>query len=606
MPRLTPSQFQAELEALTSSSKVSHSPVTNSPTDENAHDPVINASVSGDNVKDSSNPELSTGTVSSNSETLDEHVKSAEGKYVALDFSSCVEFVSFFDDNISSGRVQLYDWQKEVLESLSNAKPTEQKPHKFALCACNGSGKDAFVIAPFVVWFAACKIKSLVIITSSSGVQLTSQTERYIRSLADKINTWTSTNLGGPIFKINQRFIECTLTGSQIRLFATDEEGKAEGYHPEPGCEMAIVVNESKSVEPHIHRALRRCTGFNYWLDVSSPGAPLGDFHRHFTNWPTTKRVDYTHCPHHSETERLEDLGELGETNAYYRSKWLALFTSQDTNALISFETIEKVRALTKAKQIEHKPSKVMRVGIDLAGGGDENAGISLDGNRIKNKLYFREKNTMITADRFHVWLLGIGLKPEKSEEYEIYIDDNGIGRGTTDRLASFGWTLRRIRNQSSATDKKMYLNLGAQNWYKAKSIFEHSVFILDELVDEELLKQLSSRYYKQQGTQGRLSLESKAEAKANGRPSPDRADALILALTGLNHEDFEVESKAKDGVEIVKASTKISADPASMEAFYEKKAYEEFEAKQSKAYNLKKRMHGSMSVLINQLNSRN
>ena len=46
----------------------------------------------------------------------------------------------------------------------------------------------------------------------------------------------------------------------------------------------------------------------------------------------------------------------------------------------------------------------------------------------------------------------------------------------------------------------------------------------------------------------------------------------------------------------------RISADPASMEAFYEKKAYEEFEAKQSKAYNLKKRMHGSMSVLINQL----
>lgn len=527
-----------------------------------------------------------------------------DGNFTALGFADAVEFAYFFEPSLKSKTARLYDWQRDILLEMSTAKSNAQHPHKHCVCACNGSGKDAYVIAIWAVYFAACKIKSRHIITSSSGVQLTSQTEAYIKALATHVNAYCSEFLGGPIFKINQRFIKCIASGSEIRLFATDEEGKAEGYHPiEPDTEMCITVNESKSVSPEIHRALRRCTGYNYWLDISSPGEPVGDFYKHFVKWPNKIQVSYKHCPHHSEAERLEDLEDLGEFNAYYRSKWLAEFTSIDSNAVISAELVERVRALSKVGSIDWVQRSRKRVGIDLAAGGDETVAYYTEGNRIKKRLGFKEKDTMLTADRIDLWLSSdLGLKkPTENEtpDYDLFIDDGGVGRGTTDRLAVLGWTLRRVRNQSAAVDKKMYLNLGAQNWYKAKSIFEHNLFILD-IDDEVLYKQLATRYCKQGGAQGKMALESKPEAKAHGRPSPDRADALVLALTGLGIDDFEATSK--DEKKVVVKSTRLPNDPEVLKKHFDDKSYEESESQGREKYNFKKKTHGSISVMIGQL----
>jgi hypothetical protein len=50
-------------------------------------------------------------------------------------------------------------------------------------------------------------------------------------------------------------------------------------------------------------------------------------------------------------------------------------------------------------------------------------------------------------------------------------------------------------------------------------------------LEDSRLKDQLAQRYYKQ-GASGKIVLESKREAKAAGRPSPDRADAAVMACS--------------------------------------------------------------------------
>src|SRR5204863_301163 len=158
-----------------------------------------------------------------------------------------------------------------------SCKPTSQHPYKFVLIGNNGSGKDKFIIAPFAIWFTLTKIRSRVIITTASGTQLTSQTEPYIKDLCEKVNSF----FGTEIYRIRQRYIKCLLTGSEIRLFATDEKGRAEGYHPmDTDSEMAIIVNEWKSVDDEITKALRRCTGFNYWLGISSAGEDSGAFYR--------------------------------------------------------------------------------------------------------------------------------------------------------------------------------------------------------------------------------------------------------------------------------------------------------------------------------------
>lgn len=466
-------------------------------------------------------------------DVVDDSAPLKDAKWQTLNFDHPFQLVSFYDKDIADGHVTLYKWQLDVNKELADAKPTSQKPCKYCLLANNGSGKDKFVIAPFVVWFALTKIRSRCIITTSSGNQLTSQTEPYIVDLCKKVNEFH----GVEIFRIRQRFIKCLLSGSEIRLFATDESGKAEGYHPiDALSEMAIVVNEGKSVTEDIHRALRRCTGYNYWLEVSSAGEPKGYLYMAFTKAALnfrTKRVTTYECPHISKDEITSDIILDGEQSAWFRSKHLSLFTSIGGQSIIPLELVNELMAHPPTFTYKDWP---IRVGIDLAAGGDETVVCLTQGNKCIKEYAFREIDTNITANRIADFLKD-NLIP-KTHPY-IYADDGGVGRGIIFNLLHKGWAINKIMNQWSALgDKKQFGNRGAENWYRVKRIIEERYFDLTGLSDKTR-EQLYNRNIKQSLTGGKMYLEDKKEARAHGRPSPDRADAFILSLTGLTVADF-------------------------------------------------------------------
>ncbi|HEX9232439.1 MAG TPA: hypothetical protein VF849_00030 [Blattabacteriaceae bacterium] len=474
-------------------------------------------------------------------------------------FDTSIELLAFFDPQINNGTVILHPWQIDTGESLCRVKSTSLHPHKFALCAANGSGKDAFIIAPFSLWFILTKIRSRVIITSSSGVQLTNQTEAYISGLAERINNWSLANLGAFILKVNKRHIVCNLSGSEIILFATDEEGKAEGYHPlEPNSEMAIIVNEAKSVAPEIFRALRRCTGFNYWINVSTPGAPIGDFYKSFINWPNKKRVTFFDCPHQSRDEFDEDLKELGEFNPHFRSKWLALFTFIDGKYVLSHERLEKLRNKVKLNFIKSFGNEI-RIGIDIAlsTNGDESVVSIFKGNKQIKQKTCRIKDATLLADFIDKELSE--AKIPKDHPY-IYGDDGGVGRAVIDILRKKKWMINRVLNQSAAKNKKQFRNRGAEIWSKFSRLVEEGVIIL--LDDDKLYSQLASRKYKE-STAGidKLCLQSKLEMIAEGINSPDRADAAVLAFSNIKVLDFLDQFIEDESVKVEKDSTKMTPE---------------------------------------------
>jgi phage terminase large subunit len=473
--------------------------------------------------------------------------------YQKLEFESSVEMLALVDADIREGRVTLYPWQVEESEKLCRVAPinsptppppTELHPFKYCLCACNGSGKDLYVISPFSIWFIITKIRARVIITSSSGTQLSRQTERYIRDLANKINQFTESNevIGQPILKINQRHITCSLTGSEILLFATDEEGKAEGYHPYAMGEMAIIVNEAKSVTPEIFRALKRCTGYNYWLNISTPGEPIGDFYKSFQNWPNKRRVTYFDCPSHQSPEEFEaDKKELGEFSHWFRSKWLALFTFIGGKYVVSPEAMERLKEKRAKGVIEEvKIDNKIRIGLDVAlsTNGDETVASPFRGNKQEKLLTYRIKDATVLAatldkdfrEKLHI--------EKSSDSYVINADDGGVGRGVLDILRKMGWRINRVLNNSTARRKADYKNRGAELWYKFSRLVEEGLVIL--LDDEKLLEQISSRKYKE-STAGidKLQLQDKKEMISEGLPSPDRADATVLALADISVGDL-------------------------------------------------------------------
>ncbi len=137
-----------------------------------------------------------------------------------------------------------YDWQLEALDQFS--KPaSKEAPIEMAICAANGSGKDKYIISAAAMWMLTCHRKARFIATTASGGQLISQTEPYIRQLAAHVNEVQ----GADFVKVQQRHFTSQATGGEIKLFATDEGAKAEGFHPwTHDSKMAIVVNEAKSV----------------------------------------------------------------------------------------------------------------------------------------------------------------------------------------------------------------------------------------------------------------------------------------------------------------------------------------------------------------------
>ncbi len=465
--------------------------------------------------------------------------------YYALDFQNPAEMLLYFNQTLRDSIIKLHPWQAETLAFLGSRTFTKDNPCKLLLDACNGSGKDAYIIAPFALWLCLCKKRSRFIGTSSSFTQLHLQTESYIRSLATLINN----SVGGELLAIKQCHIIGRKSGSEIKLFVTDDPGRAEGYHPfpdYPNAEMAIVVNEAKSVEDPIFNALKRCTGYNYWIEVSSTGVMKG---HHYSvmlqalNWSlpllrTYKGGPFIHrkitaydCPHISKQEIESAKQELGEFSPLFRSMYLSEYTSESESLILTNEAIRKCIA-NKPDKIEACEELPLRAGLDLAKGGDEEVLTVYRGNYHVGTKSFQSSDITVTADILIEFFREFGFTPENC--YNIYADDGGIGAGTLDIIARNGWEISRVKNQSKASNPRIYGNRGAEMWYSLKRLVEESAIILPEK-DTRLLHQLSSRYYSQPGNQGRIILESKKEARAKGHSSPDRADSLVLANCRVN-----------------------------------------------------------------------
>ena len=284
--------------------------------------------------------------------------------------------------------LKLYKWQAETLFQLAGytdindldlpkTRPTDKTPLYYNLVAANGSGKDQVVISSFAVWFCLSKVRSRCVITSSSYEQLKDQTYKYIKNICEEINV----SYGRKVFEIVEFLITCNDTGSEIKCFVTDDPGKAEGRHPfdEPGAEMAVIVNEAKSITDEMFQAFSRFTGYNYWLEISSPGKNSGHFFKRCTRakyaFPDPleigefywRRVTAFDCPHllGKHIEHLKD--EHGEQSLIYRSQVLAEFTSLDEAAFIPSTLFENY---------PNNPPRTFglpnRAGIDLSLGGDE------------------------------------------------------------------------------------------------------------------------------------------------------------------------------------------------------------------------------------------
>jgi phage terminase large subunit len=109
-----------------------------------------------------------------------------------------------------------------------------------------------------------------------------------------------------------------------------------------------------------------------------------------------------------------------------------------------------------------------------------------------------------------------------------IVIDDVGIGGGVTDRLREQRTPpIAFIANEKPAND--LYDNKRAEGYFMLKDLFLKGY--LKIINDTELMEQLLSIKFKYKSN-GKKAIVSKDEMRKDGLKSPDRADALMMAIS--------------------------------------------------------------------------
>jgi len=435
---------------------------------------------------------------------------------------------------------ELYRWQIETLLQLSGytqgtvdsprIEPTSDAPLRFTLQAANGSGKDAFVITLAALYCLMCKARFRVIATSSSYNQLDNQTWKYIKLAADRINEQLGPDSEYRL-RVTKFLITCKASGSEIILFRSDEEGKTEGFHPfpdPPGAGMMLILNECKSLEDKIVMAIRRCHGYNYWLNVSSPGDPSGFFHRSCTafdaSWPAPlaagkyyhRKITWRDCPHLAMPAK-EFREKEGEAHPIYRSSFEAEFVETHSLALVSQEMLNYTYAFT--------PNIFgLRAGVDLSLGGDKTVMSVWRHGQFLAEHKFVERDSIFLRGR----LINL-FEQYQLKAHDIVVDAGGLGDPIIQEIRAAGWNVCGVKNNQKPFNK-IYSDRGTEMAFNLRKLF------IDKLVDPtpitrlapDLRRQLTLRKFIYED--GIISLEPKKLFKSRNGYSPDELDAAILA----------------------------------------------------------------------------
>lgn len=462
------------------------------------------------------------------------------GNPIAFPFRTPAEMYLFFHPELVPS-----EWQLEELHRLGGylnledpdatdaANPTDENPLLYNLVAANGSGKDTYILTPFSLWFISFYVRSRCISTSATQDQLKLQTFKPIIDYAERVNEM----LGFEVFTIREFYILNNLTGSELVGRVTNVPGRVEGFHPfstPRDCKMAVIVNEAKSIEDEVYESFSRFTGYSHWVQVSSPGRKSGQFYRMCSmatdqecqlGIPWKRHVTAFECAH-IPRGKIEGIRKLhGEDSYIYVTGTLAQF----------FDSVQDVvipRALLNYPEPAHDTFGLEpTAGLDIAfsANGDATQFSMWHGNKEIYKAEIRTES----ADKMHRWIIQqiqhgalFGLKPES-----VYADGGGLGKPIISRVVEAGYPITTRRNEMRAFATDYYENLGAEMYFRAKRLFEQRVLIKPS--DELAIQQLTERKAVLSEGKQKYKLEPKPEARGRLGYSPDRADAIVLALSG-------------------------------------------------------------------------
>lgn len=452
----------------------------------------------------------------------------------------------------------LWSRQRQILESVRDNKRT-------AVPACHAPGKS-HLASRAVAWWATVHPPGTarVITTASTFRQVRNVLWPHIRRVQQRHG------LPGEVLTVEWKIgREIVADGFSP---ADHDETAVQGVH---SPHLLVVVDEAGGLGPVLGQALEALmTGGHTRLLVlgNPPTDQEGTWFERVCESPLYNVIPISvfdtpnftgedtglcgacppEVPPHPVAEHLVDRAwvddvtqEFGAESSFVEARVFARFPKGVGDKTIPLSWCELA-----AENSDHAPKGAIRLGVDVAAdGGDEFVIAWADGGVCSVK-----HRSSGEANANAVDVAGVVLRSVQEaevlhaargvgERVRVKIDSNGVGWGVASLLQSWGVEGRHkaevvpVNVSERAADPHRFSGQRAEMWWNARGLLQPQV--LDDGrsqqeirldVDRLTLAQLAGPNYKSDSG-GRIAIERKADMKRRGVASPDRAEAILLAL---------------------------------------------------------------------------
>lgn len=431
-------------------------------------------------------------------------------------------------------------WSKqiEILESLRDHKRT-------AVPACHAPGKS-HIAARAIAWWVAVHPPGTVrvVTTATTFRQVKGILWPHIRAVVHRHS------LPGEVFTTEWK-IDGEIVADGFSP-AEHNESAVQGIHAE---NLLIVVDEAGGISNTIGQALEALmTGGHTRLLLlgNPPTNNVGSwFERSCSSdlynvipIPASATPNFTGEKVGPWARNLVDrqwtddvIRAFGEESPFVQARVHARFPRTTETAVIPIDWIEQ------AMTLDSDPGPV-RLGVDVAAdGGDEFVIAQIHGQtgRIVHTSRGNRSPVEVAGRVLHAieQAQAIHTSQGTREPVRVKIDAIGVGWGVAGLLEEWGREGRHnaeivaVNVSQAAYDRERFANQRAEMWWTGREAMQPDEDGYQELaleIDHSTMMQLAAPSYRANSS-GRLQIESKAEMSKRGIGSPDRAEALLLAL---------------------------------------------------------------------------
>ncbi|WP_196606777.1 terminase [Pectinatus frisingensis] len=414
-------------------------------------------------------------------------------------------------------------WQADLLADIRDKLKTPSEVIREAVASGHGIGKSALV-AWLILWAISTFEDTRGVVTANTATQLGTKTW-------PELIKWYQRFIGKPLFTITATAIFSTEADHQktwridaIPWSDTNTEAFA-GLHNQ-GKRIIVIFDEASAISNQIWEVAEGAmTDDNteiIWCAFGNPTRNTGRFfdcfHRQRQYW-YTQQIDSRTVRFSNKKTIKQWIEEWGLESDFVKVRVLGQFPNSSENQFISTELATAGRG-KHLNEAQYKFAPVIICCDPAWSGGDATAIIMRQGLACSLLANFpRNDNDFVIAQTLAQF--------EDRYKADAVIIDLGYGTGIYSAGKTMGrsWMLVSFAEKSPDPDclnMRAYIWKEMREWLKQGGAYPDDQQFYDDLVGPETKPRAD----------GVIQLESKADMKKRGLPSPNKGDALALSFS--------------------------------------------------------------------------